>query len=177
MTTNVFTTFFKSIFLNENCCFAIHISLKCIPQGPTDNKSALVQIMASHRTGDKPLTKPMTAYLSDSYIVSLSHNKLTHWVRYKITVISQTIFWNAFSGMKMYDFRLRFHWNLFFKVRINNIPALVQIMAPIMAPTRQQAIIWINDNWVTDAYMRHWASMSQLPQTRLTTVYDSIRHW
>ena len=41
---------------------------------------------------------------------------------------------------------------------INNIPALVQIMA--LVPTRRQAIIWTNVGICTDAYMRHSASMS-----------------
>ena len=41
-------------------------------------------------------------------------------------------------------------------VQINNIPALVKIMAP----TRQQAIIWNNDGKFTDAYMRHSVVMS-----------------
>ena len=35
---------------------------------------------------------------------------------------------------------------------INNIPAL--------APNRRQVIICTNDGWITDAYMRHSASMS-----------------
>ena len=29
-----------------------------------------------------------------------------------------------------------------------------------LAPARQQAIIWTNDGFFTDAYMRHLASMS-----------------
>ena len=29
-----------------------------------------------------------------------------------------------------------------------------------LAPTRRQAIIWNNDGYITDAYMRHSASMS-----------------
>ena len=37
---------------------------------------------------------------------------------------------------------------------IKNIPALVQIMA------WRQAIIWTNGVYITDAYMRHSASMS-----------------
>ena len=41
---------------------------------------------------------------------------------------------------------------------INNIPALVQVMA--LVPTRWQAIIWTNDGYFTDAYMCHSASMS-----------------
>ena len=38
---------------------------------------------------------------------------------------------------------------------INNIPTLIQVMA-----WRRQAIIWTNDGYINDAYMRHSASMS-----------------
>ena len=38
---------------------------------------------------------------------------LTHWGRDKMDDISQTTFSNAFSLMKMFEFRLKFHWNLF----------------------------------------------------------------
>ena len=31
----------------------------------------------------------------------------------KMAAISQTIFWDAFSWMKIFEFRLRFHWSLF----------------------------------------------------------------
>ena len=35
---------------------------------------------------------------------------------------------------------------------INNFPTLVQKNG--LAPIRRQAIIWNNDGWITDAYMR-----------------------
>ena len=54
---------------------------------------------------------------------------LTHWGRDKMADIFQTTFSNAFSCLKMYEFGLKFYWNFFAKVRINTIPALVQIMA------------------------------------------------
>ena len=38
---------------------------------------------------------------------------LTHWGRDKIDAISQTAFSNAFSWIKMHEFRLGFHWSLF----------------------------------------------------------------
>ena len=38
---------------------SIDISLNFVPYGPTDYKSALVQIMAWRRAGDKPLYEPM----------------------------------------------------------------------------------------------------------------------
>ena len=38
---------------------------------------------------------------------------LTHWGRDKMGAIFQTTVPNAFSWMKIYEFRLKFHWNLF----------------------------------------------------------------
>ena len=38
---------------------------------------------------------------------------LTHWGRDKMDAISQTTFSNAFSWIKMHEFRLRFRWSLF----------------------------------------------------------------
>ena len=43
---------------------------------------------------------------------------LTHWGRDKMDVIFQTTFSNAFSWMKMNEFRLRFHWSLFPRVKL-----------------------------------------------------------
>ena len=60
----------------------------------------------------------------------LRHFSLTHWGRGKIATISQTTFSNAFSGMKLYEFRLRFHWRLIVpEVRMNDILSLIQILA------------------------------------------------
>ena len=50
---------FKCIFLNENVSILIKISLKFVRKGPINNIPALVQIMAWHRPGDKPLSEPM----------------------------------------------------------------------------------------------------------------------
>ena len=52
---------FKCIFLNEKDCLLIKISLKCVPKGPIDNMPVLVQLMAWHWLGDKPLSAPMMA--------------------------------------------------------------------------------------------------------------------
>ena len=43
---------------------------------------------------------------------------LTHWGRDKMAAIFQTTFSNAFSWMKMFKFRLRFHWILFPRVQL-----------------------------------------------------------
>ena len=49
---------FKRIFLNENIIISIKISLKFVPEGPINNITALVQIMAWCRPSDKPLSEP-----------------------------------------------------------------------------------------------------------------------
>ena len=49
---------FKPIFLNENIRILIEISLKFVSKVPVNNIPALVQIMAWHRPGNKPLSEP-----------------------------------------------------------------------------------------------------------------------
>ena len=43
---------------------------------------------------------------------------LTHWGRDEMNNISQTTFSNVFSSMKMFEFRLKFHWSLFPRVQL-----------------------------------------------------------
>ena len=47
---------------------SIQISLKFVPEGPIDNKSALVQVMAWRWTSDKPLPEPMVTQFTDAYM-------------------------------------------------------------------------------------------------------------
>ena len=53
-----------------------------------------------------------------SHMTSLDHNELTHWGRDKIDAILQTTFSNAISWMKMFEFRLKFHWSLLLRVQL-----------------------------------------------------------
>ena len=70
---------FKCIFLNENVIISITISLKFVPKGPINNITALVQIMAWCRPGDKPLSEAMMVSL-------LTHICVTRppWVKWVI---------------------------------------------------------------------------------------------
>ena len=52
---------FKCIFLNE-----FQLNLKFVPISPIDNKPALVQVMAWHRRGDKPLSEPVLTHFNDA---------------------------------------------------------------------------------------------------------------
>ena len=77
MSASLAEDIFKRIFLDENDRIPIHISLKFVPRSPIGNKPALVQVMAWHQTGDKPLPEPMMIQYTDVY-ASLGGDELTH---------------------------------------------------------------------------------------------------
>ena len=52
------------------------------------------------------------------YAVGKDSINLTHWGRDKMAAIFQTTFSNAFYWMKMYEYRLNFHWSLFLRVQL-----------------------------------------------------------
>ena len=54
-------------------------------------------------------------YVSTLAFTDVSY--LTHWGRDKMDAISQTTFSSAFLWMKMFEFRLKFHWSLFPRVQ------------------------------------------------------------
>ena len=54
---------FKWIFLNENICILIGISLKFAPKGLINNITALAKIMAWRRPGNRPLSELMMVSL------------------------------------------------------------------------------------------------------------------
>ena len=86
---------------------------------------------------------------------------LTHLPPDKMTAISQTIFSCAFSWMKSFVLRLKFHWHLFLRVQL--------IITSIgsdngLAPDRWHDIIW------TNAYQIHWRIYAALGGEWVKTV-------
>ena len=55
---------------------------------------------------------------SSSFHNSPLRSFLTHWGRDTMADISQTTFSNAFSWMKIHQFRLIFHWSLFLRIEL-----------------------------------------------------------
>ena len=63
------------------------------------------------------------------YIMEIHQAGISHWGWHKMAANFLTTFSNSFSWMKVYKFWLRFHSRFVLKGPIDNIPALVQIMA------------------------------------------------
>ena len=83
---------FKYIFLNENMYILIKIPLKFVLKGPINNIPALVQIMAWHRPGDKPLSESMMVQFTDAY-ASMSYIDIWSGVNTPKTAADRQIFW------------------------------------------------------------------------------------
>ena len=59
---------FKYISMNGKFHILIKIWLKFVLKGPTDNKTALVLVMACCQTGSRPLPEPMLTQFTDAYM-------------------------------------------------------------------------------------------------------------
>ena len=85
---------FRCIFLKENLWISIKISLKFIPTGAINNISALVQIIAWRRPGDKLLSEPMMIilpahiYVTRPQWVNSVCNSLPNVVHYKFDIVA-----------------------------------------------------------------------------------------
>ena len=72
----------------------------------------------------------MSNYMPEFYVdvIYCSCLELTHWGREKMAAISETTFWNAFFNENV-QISIEISLRFVPKGPINNIPALVQIMA------------------------------------------------
>ena len=62
--------------MNENFFISIQIPLKFVSKGPIDKKSAMVQVMHWRRSGDNPLSQPMVASASISWMMKCALQSL-----------------------------------------------------------------------------------------------------
>ena len=68
MATTLANDIFKFNFAKENVLISMSISLNFVPEDQIDNKKTLIQGMAWHQIGNKPLPEPMMAQLNDTYM-------------------------------------------------------------------------------------------------------------
>ena len=88
-----------------------------------------------------------------------------------MAAIFQTTLLIAFSWMNMCEFWLRFHWSLFLRVKLTILQHWFrQWLGAVQATSHCLNQWWL----VTDAYMRHSASMSLIKLLRYN--YDVWRH-
>ena len=77
---------------------------------------------------------------------------LTHWGRDEINNISQMTFSNVFSSLKMFEFRLKFHWSLFPRVQSTIFQHWFRWLGAVQATSHH-----LNQWWLV--YRRIYASL------------------
>ena len=92
---------FKCIFLDENLWILIKISLKFVPKGSINNIQALVQIMAWHRPGDKPLSEPTMVRLTIHICITQPQ-----WVEVAVELFK----WNFRNSSSLMEFCVGCFW-------------------------------------------------------------------
>ena len=80
---------FKCILLNENIWISIEISLKFVTKGPINIIPTLVQMMARHRPGNKPLSEPVMVGLPMH--VCITRPQWLNWLHYDFQFSLQII--------------------------------------------------------------------------------------
>ena len=89
---------FKMHFPEWNILISINIPLTRVPKGQIDNIPALVQIMVSRRSGDKPFFRPM--------LVSLLTQICVTWLQW----VKWNAHWIVFTGNINFEILCRFIW-------------------------------------------------------------------
>ena len=135
--TDSWCAVFKHTFLwLMSCTFPVKLK-RCMHQNLVCDKSTLVQMMAwCRQAASHHLNQMSTNLCLWHFMTPPGHNKLMinrEWLKFyrltpshylntlrsrQIDAISQTTLWNAFSWMKMFEFRLKCHWSLFPRVQL-----------------------------------------------------------
>ena len=111
---------FKCIFFNKNVLILLKISLKFVPSFQISNILALVQMMAWHLPGDKPLSEPMMVSLLTHICVTLPEWVMAYSACMETTMTRQH--WIDLHNAKSYQWMTN---NGFFTWIIYHIHSLV----------------------------------------------------
>ena len=118
---------------------------------------------------EQAFTKPCWLIVSwtirykHQWTVTKGHNELTHWGWDKMAAFSQTTLSNAFSWMKILEFRLKIHWSLFLRVSLSE-PMMVSLLTHICV-TRPKWVNSLSTNRIVDQIDRNnpisaWAGLT-----------------
>ena len=135
------------------------MALRWISLDLTDDKWKLLQVMATF--GYAHISELNHVLLSSLYWGMVGN--LTHWGRDKMADISQTTLSNPFSLMKIFEFRLKFHWSLFQRFQLTIFQHWFRL--------------WLGADQATSHYLNqyrvdHWRIYASLGLNELTLLYS-----
>ena len=112
------------------------------------------------------------------------YHTLTHWGRDKMAAFSQTTLSNAFSWMKMLEFRFKFHWSLFIRVQFTTVQHWFRYSLGAGQATSHYLNQWLSDYrriyvslGLTELILKYITSLSILPLNENKNVCISYNHY
>ena len=150
---------FKRIFFNENVRLSIRISLNFVPEGPINNNPALVQIMAWHRSGDKPLSEPMMFSL-------LTHICVTRpqWVN---MVCCRFVWWYSYFNVFVSCIYMLYNSTM---SGIGLILLFIVLLLFFQRVIRDNKLFWI---WIRTWTHWGWEEMATIFQKMFSNAFSS----
>ena len=79
-----------------------------------------------------------------------------YWSRDKMAGVSQTTLSNAFSWMKMLEFRLRFHWSLFLRVQLTIFHHWFRYICIFEGPCNIDTTLCICYAYIPEIIFHYW---------------------
>ena len=106
----------RSYFLIYECCMGIKYHKENIFLAFTVKLCAF--LLSTAEINNLLISRVHRIYHPGEYAGWYHFLCLTHWGRDEMNNISWTTFSNVFSSMKVFEFRLKFHWSLFPRVQL-----------------------------------------------------------
>ena len=129
---------FICILLEENVWSSTQISLKFDPKGLIIDIPALIQIIAWHRPGDKPLSEPMMLSLRTH--ICVNRHKLQGYYTSTDAIIPVST--TSEETLEMNWTEDLTHWGQVTHICVDNLTIIGSDNG--LSPDRRQAIIWTN---------------------------------
>ena len=133
---------FSQVVTNVSACILLHHVIVCLVW----ICSTIVFLCKTYINHCPEYVKRDIHIRRDScYLPCIHKNQsksLKHWGRDKMDAISQTTFSSAFSWMKMFEFWLKFHWNLFIRVKLTIFHYWFRL--------------WLGADQATSHYLNQW---------------------
>ena len=98
---------------------------------------------------------------------------LSHWGRDEMDIISLTTFSNVFSKLKMFEFRLKFHWSLFRRVKL----AIFQHRFRKWLGAVQSTSHYLNQWWLVYRHIYASLRINELFKMQAIETHPQYTHW
>ena len=154
---------FKYVFLNENVWILIKISLKFVPKGLINNILALVQTMACHRSGAKPLPQPRDGLTTDAHHSVSTSKRIETDTKWSLFCRHFQFYWKLVPRVQL---TINHNW---FRSWLGADQETCYYLDQYW-PSILTHICITHTQWVREIFLTHWGRVTHIYVGRLTII-------